>query len=97
MQHTSRRDFMKTVGIGAAAMALPGPFAACQSNRFSRGGKRPNFLFLFTDDQTFKSIGALNNHEIRTPNIDQLAKEGVRDSHAFTTAGVCAPFCRRSP
>jgi hypothetical protein len=36
--------------------------------------ERPNFLFLFTDDQTYQTIHALNNSEIETPNMDKLLK-----------------------
>jgi choline-sulfatase len=93
MQSASRRDFLKTMGLGAAAIAFPGPFAACQTNRFSQGGKRPNFLFLFTDDQTFKSIGALNNPEIKTPNMDRLVKRGVTFTHAFNQGSFSGAVC----
>ena len=36
-------------------------------------------------------IGAYGNREVRTPNIDQLAKEGVLYTRAYQTAGVCTP------
>jgi arylsulfatase A-like enzyme len=38
---------------------------------------RPNVLFLLADDQTFRSLGAINNDQIQTPNLDQLAAQGT--------------------
>ncbi|TWU66734.1 sulfatase-like hydrolase/transferase [Crateriforma conspicua] len=53
---------------------------------------RPNILWLSCEDIS-PHLGCYGDPNAITPNIDQLAKEGVRYSHAFTTAGVCAP-CR---
>ena len=52
--------------------------------------QRPNILWIVCEDIS-PYIGAYGDHELKTPNIDQLAKEGVRYTNAFTTAGVCAP------
>lgn len=57
--------------------------------------KRPNVLFVLTDDQRFDTIRALDNDEIRTPTLDAVVKRG----HVFTNAycqgsmvpAVCAP------
>jgi N-sulfoglucosamine sulfohydrolase len=57
---------------------------------FSFGQQRPNILWIVCEDIS-PYIGAYGNHELSTPNIDQLAREGVRFTNAFTTAGVCAP------
>lgn len=57
--------------------------------------KRPNILFLFTDDQRFNTIHALNNAEIRTPNLDRLVRRGTSFTRAHIMGGtigaVCAP------
>ena len=45
--------------------------------------EKPNFLIIVTDDQTFESIGCLNNPEIKTPNIDRLVRQGTTFTHAF--------------
>lgn len=37
----------------------------------------PNIVFIFADDQTYASIGALGNPEIHTPNLDRLVREGT--------------------
>ncbi|MEA3226724.1 MAG: sulfatase-like hydrolase/transferase, partial [Planctomycetota bacterium] len=53
---------------------------------------RPNILWLSCEDIS-PHIGCFGDEHAITPNIDQLAREGVRYTNAFTTAGVCAP-CR---
>ncbi|WP_430452391.1 sulfatase-like hydrolase/transferase [Rhodopirellula europaea] len=55
-------------------------------------GDRPNILWLSAEDIS-PHIGCYGDPHAVTPRIDQLAKEGIRYSNAFTTAGVCAP-CR---
>jgi arylsulfatase A-like enzyme len=56
---------------------------------------RPNVLILFADDQRADAIGCAGNPYIKTPNIDQLAKTGVRFSNAYVMGGhhgaICAP------
>lgn len=60
---------------------------------FSSGAEpnstRPNFLFIFTDDQAQSCVGCLGNPHIQTPNIDQLASEGVLFNNAFVTTAIC--------
>lgn len=53
---------------------------------------RPNILWISAEDIS-PHLGCYGDPHAITPNLDQLANEGVRYSHAFTTAGVCAP-CR---
>lgn len=53
---------------------------------------RPNILWLSCEDIS-PHLGCYGDPHAITPNIDTLATEGVRYTHAFTTAGVCAP-CR---
>ena len=47
--------------------------------------ERPNILFVYTDDQSHRTVGCYpDSHDwVRTPNIDELAKQGVRFSHAY--------------
>ncbi len=51
---------------------------------------RPNVLLLVAEDLSPR-IGAFGDTVANTPNLDVLAKEGVRYTNVFTTAGVCAP------
>jgi arylsulfatase A-like enzyme len=52
--------------------------------------KQPNVVWITCEDIS-PFIGAYGDKVVKTPFIDQLAKEGVRYTHAYTTAGVCAP------
>ena len=53
---------------------------------------RPNIVWVSCEDIS-PHLGCYGDPHATTPNIDRLAEEGVRYSHAFVTAGVCAP-CR---
>jgi len=57
-----------------------------------KAADRPNILWLSAEDIS-PHLGCYGDPHAITPHLDQLAKEGVRYTHAFTTAGVCAP-CR---
>ncbi|MCY4154218.1 MAG: sulfatase-like hydrolase/transferase, partial [Gammaproteobacteria bacterium] len=54
-------------------------------------GKRPNVLFILTDNQAASLLGSYGNSDIRTPNIDRLAREGARFSRAYAVNGMCSP------
>lgn len=53
--------------------------------------KRPNIVFILSDDQGWWSLGCTGNSEIITPNIDRLAEEGMRFDHFFCASPVCSP------
>jgi arylsulfatase A-like enzyme len=52
---------------------------------------RTNVVFILTDDQGVWAAGCYGNPEIRTPNIDRLAAEGVRFENFFVASPVCSP------
>lgn len=53
--------------------------------------RRPNILFLLTDDQRWDTLGCMGNPVVRTPEIDALAHAGVIFQNAFVTTSVCSP------
>ena len=57
----------------------------------SRDPHRPNVLFVLTDDQGAWAMGCAGNTEIRSPNLDRLAREGIRFDSFFCTSPVCSP------
>ena len=79
-----RRWFLKAAGLGAAALVLPRLGIAR-----GRGGRRPNILFMMSDDQRWDAMGCMGNAVIRTPNMDRLAAEGVLFENAFLTTSIC--------
>ena len=52
---------------------------------------RPNVVFILTDNQGAWTLGAYGNKDIRTPNIDRLAAEGIRFDRALSSNPVCSP------
>ena len=58
--------------------------------------KKPNVLFIVTDDQRFDTIHALGNKEIITPNLDRLASRGMSFVRAHIAGGTCGAVCMPS-
>jgi choline-sulfatase len=79
-----RREFLKALG---ASIAMGGV------GRMGSEGKQkrlPNLLFVLTDDQAQWAVGAYGNPDIHTPNMDRLAREGMKFTLAMTCP-VCSP------
>jgi arylsulfatase A-like enzyme len=53
--------------------------------------KRPNILWICTDQQRYDTIGALGNEHIRTPHLDRLVSHGTAFSHTFCQSTICTP------
>jgi len=84
----SRRQFLKTVGAGAAGLAISG----CIGNRklFSQSENtgRPNIILIMSDDMGFSDLGCYGG-EIDTPNLNKLAANGLRFTQFYNTARCC--------
>lgn len=52
---------------------------------------RPNLIFILTDDQRYDTLGCTGNAFIETPNLDQLAADGVLFANASVTSAICTP------
>jgi len=66
----------------------------CHINTSIAGGssaKPYNVLFIMTDNQPASIMGTYGNPDVRTPNVDQLAVEGIRFDRAFAVNGMCSP------
>ena len=53
------------------------------------GAKRPNIIFLLTDDHRWDALGCMGNPVVRTPTIDALAAGGVLFTNTFVTTSIC--------
>jgi uncharacterized sulfatase len=53
--------------------------------------KQPNVVFIFVDDLGWGDVGCYGNDFIDTPNIDQLAKDGMRFTDFYAAGAVCSP------
>ena len=76
-----RRQFFR-----AASALLP----AAASMRGQSASRRPNIVFLMTDNHRWDLLGCAGNEIIQTPNIDRLAERGVRFTNSFCTTSICA-------
>lgn len=52
---------------------------------------RPNVLVILSDDQSAATVGCYGNPDVKTPNIDRLAREGMRFERAYVTSPQCVP------
>ena len=96
MSKTSdRRAFLKTMGIGAAALAAP-----CWSRAAAGPGElplsksppaadRPNIVLMMSDDMGWSDIGCYGG-EVQTPHLDALAARGIRFTQFYNNA-KCGP------
>src|SRR5438270_299863 len=55
--------------------------------------KKPNVLFLFSDDQRADTIAALGNQHIQTPNLDRLVKQGTTCTRAYCMGALQGAVC----
>ncbi|QDT00962.1 sulfatase-like hydrolase/transferase [Adhaeretor mobilis] len=65
--------------------------AASLFTPIARSQDRPNIIFLMTDDQRWDNMGCYGRPEFKTPNIDQLAKQGVVFDQAVCAVAICMP------
>lgn len=83
----NRREFLKQAGVGAAALALPW---ALPKNIQAAEGRKPNIIFILTDDVGLGNISCCGGDNFKTPRIDALAKTGTRFEQCFSTP-LCGP------
>lgn len=57
----------------------------------SQSGEMPNIIFIIADDVSWNDIGCYGNPFVKTPNIDRLAREGIRFDNAYLTTSSCSP------
>lgn len=63
------------------------PLCLCQAQEINR----PNVIFILADDLGYGDIGAYGQKLIRTPNIDSIAKKGIKFTQFYAGTSVCAP------
>src|SRR5688572_14134760 len=79
----SRRQFVGgAVGAAAATRAI---------RTLAAAGTRPNILFILADDMGWGDLSCYGRPDYQTPNIDALAKQGMRFTNAYSAAPVCTP------
>src|SRR5688572_4344492 len=58
----------------------------------ARSPVRPNFLLIIADDLNWRDLGCTSSPDVKTPNIDRLAKESMTLRSMFTPAPTCSPL-----
>ncbi|MBL7139858.1 MAG: arylsulfatase [Planctomycetes bacterium] len=91
-----RRRFLKTLGLGAAALAWPriapaaqGAAAATRGAPANAAADRPDIVIVIADDMGYSDLGCYGG-EIATPHLDGLARRGLRFTR-YHTENMCAP------
>jgi arylsulfatase A len=88
-QAMRRREFLKTLGCGAAALGAARWGRAAESATGAASAVKPNILFILADDYGIPGVGCYGG-AFKTPNLDSLAAGGVRFERCFS-APLCAP------
>jgi len=84
----NRREFLRTIGCGAAALSMPG----CNSLRKAgQANARPNFIIFLADDMGYADPGCFGGKAVKTPNIDALAQSGRKFTQFYSASPVCTP------
>jgi len=97
MVKMNRRTFLKNLGVGIAALTLPGCNMLSQKGSGDTlPGKRPNILFIIADDQSPFDLKRYNRDStLDTPVLDELASEGMVFDGAYHmgswSGAVCTP------
>jgi arylsulfatase A-like enzyme len=89
MKPVTRRDFLKISGSAIAFLSTGGCLESLANSIGSSQKKKPNILLIVADDLGFSDLGCYGS-EINTPNIDNLAKNGIKMTHFYST-GRCCP------
>src|ERR1700750_2718829 len=80
MTDTTRRDFLGLLGLTGVTSAAS-----------VKGKSQPNIIYMMADDHAAHAISAYGSKINKTPNIDRIAKEGVRLTNCFCTNSICTP------
>jgi len=86
MTKINRREFLKNAAIGMAGISILG--TRCKKVLNTR---RPNIIYILADDLGYGDLGCYGQKKIKTPNLDQMANEGIRFTSHYSGSTVCAP------
>lgn len=86
-QGLNRRDFIKNSAIASAALAFSPLWSAC-----SKSAKKPNILYILTDQWRGSATGYAGDPNVRTPNLDRLARESYNFRNTVSVCPVSTPY-----
>jgi len=73
------------------AKGLLGLAASFALTSAAEAARTPNFVLIFMDDQGYQDVGVFGSKTIKTPNLDNMAKEGMKFTDFYSLAPVCSP------
>ena len=83
-----RRKFLKTAAITAGVLGL----GSCKTAQTGNPAlEKPNFVIFLTDDQGYNDVGCFGSPNIKTPNFDRMAREGIKLTGFYVGSPVCGP------
>ena len=88
----TRRELLKAAGVGMLGTVLPARLFESTATQAQNRKKRPNIIFILADDLGWAELGCYGNTFNETPNLDGLARDGMRFTNAYAAAPVCSPF-----
>jgi arylsulfatase A len=91
MDKIYRRNFLKMMGLSAAATVLPECTITSGRSDSEIPESRPNILIVLCDDLGYGDLGCYGHQHIKTPNLDKLAAEGLKLTDCYAAAPVCSP------
>ena len=93
MEKQTRREFLTTMGFAVASAPALSILHGCASagQRSKVKGKKPNIVVIISDDMGYADIGCQGCKDIPTPNIDSIARKGVRFTNGYVSCPVCSP------
>lgn len=65
--------------------------AASAVRPLSSAARKPNFLILLADDLGYGDVGCFGSKDVPTPNIDSIARNGIKFTDGYVSAAVCSP------
>lgn len=77
--------------LGNSIVFMGGLITVSGIQSFAQEKATPNILLIMTDQQAWDAVGYSGNKNIKTPNLDRLASEGINFSQAVTPCPVCVP------
>jgi len=87
----NRREFLKTASWGAGSLVVSGCVWGAGTAARQTHKNQPNIILFISDDHGWADTGCYGNNVVRTPNIDHLAKQGLRFTIAFAGSPTCTP------
>jgi choline-sulfatase len=92
----NRREFSQHLltGLGGAALASSGvarALGAVEGPATSGATRRPNIVFVLSDQHSYRYTGFMGHPVVRTPNLDRIAQQGVVFQNTYCNSPVCSP------